>query len=162
MLVLLLIRFSGGTSSKALPSPAKLFKKRWRVFLKKRTHKSCAVSARTLFRLRGERSTAACTLATCSWLSRVRMGLRPRPWVSCKASIPPFCQRLSQSYIVIKWTLNILANWAQVYLWWLSNILWQRLRKRWLLPVLYPCPKAVCSVSVNFSTYLFFRLIVRR
>ena len=86
-----------------------------------------------------------------------KRGLRPRPFLVCRPSIPSDLKRRTQASTDMLLILTIKPTSLEVRPSDLSRITWQRLRNAWVLPFLCPFSRTVRSSALNFG--VFTRLI---
>ena len=149
--VMFRIRFAFGTSSYPFISSAKLFKKALKVFAHTFFPLTASHSALAV-RIRCRLALMAVRIASLSSLS-LMTGLRPRPGLVCKPQIPSRLYRANQLLTLISHIPVMAETSLEVRPSNLSRMLWQRMRKQWLLPALKPSDNALCCSSVRAGLF---------
>ena len=149
-LVMFRYRAAFGAASYTLISSAKLFKKLLKVLLHTFfplccSHSALAVCIRCRLALTAER------IASLSWSSMI--GLRPRPDLVINPCKPSSLYRLIQVSTLTLHMPVMLPTSLEVRPSDFNNILWQRIRKQWLLPSLIPDSNSLRCSGVSEGVF---------
>lgn len=149
--VMFLKRLSLGTTSYSFISSAKLFKKALKVLSLTllplfASHSALAVRIRCRLAFMASRMPSLSA-------STFRSGLRPRPDLVDNPDMPSDLYRLSQ-LLTLTWLIPVITPTAfEVRPSDFSNILWQRIRKLWLLPAFKPISNSLRCAEVKEGVF---------